>query len=321
MNPGFLVDQTRPTGWKGAGWRYHAYSFYLRQRYGGRVQRISLDGGMSCPNVDGQVGLGGCIFCDNRSFSPSRRGPESSIPAQLEAGIRRLRARFGCERFVAYLQPSSNTYGDVARLREIYDQAISHPQVVGLAIGTRPDCVPEPVLDLLTEFAERTCLSVEFGLQTIHERSLTWLQRGHDYGDFLRAVECSRGRGYRIGAHVILGIPGETGEDMQATARELARLDLDSVKIHNLYAVRNTPLEALVQRGEVRFMERPEFVCVAADFIESLSPCMVIERVGGSAPPEFLIGPTWCQDKAGLQAALRAELVRRDSWQGRHWRS
>ena len=321
MKPDFSANQCPLPEWKRAGWRYHAYSFYLRQRYGCRVQRISLDGGMSCPNVDGQVGYGGCIFCDNRSFSPSRRLPEASIPAQLEAGIRRVRARFGCERFVAYLQPSSNTYGSISNLRELYDQAISHPQIVALAIGTRPDCVPEPVLDLLSEFAERTCLSVEFGLQTIHERSLAWLRRGHDYGAFLNAIERSRGRGFRIGAHVILGIPGETREDMQATARELARLDLDSVKIHNLYAVRNTLLEELVQRGKVRLLERLEFVQAAADFVESLAPRMVVERVGGGAPPEFLLGPTWCQDKTGLQAALRAELVRRDSWQGKRWRS
>ena len=321
MNPPNSTERPALTGWKDAGWRYHAYSFYLRQQYGARVQRISLDGGMSCPNRDGRVGFEGCIFCDNRSFSPSRRMPQASLATQLEAGIRQVRTRFGCERFVAYLQPSTNTYGSVTQLRELYEQAISRPEIVALSIGTRPDCVPEPVLDLLGEFARRTSLTVEFGLQTMHDRSLTWLRRGHDYGAFLDAIQRARGRGFRLGAHVILGIPRETREDMRATARELARLDLDAVKIHNLYAVRNTPLEELVNRGSVPLWDRLEFVHAAVDFLELLPPRMVVERVGGTAPPEFLVAPRWCRDRPGLLTALRAELLRRDSWQGKLWHS
>jgi uncharacterized protein len=311
------TDRGPQVAWRKAGLRYHACSFFLRNRFGGRVQRVSLDAKMTCPNVDGTVAIGGCVFCDNRSFSPSRRLPPMDIRRQLDEGILRLSVRYQCERFMAYFQPATNTYAPVERLRELYDQALSHPQVVAMAIGTRADCVPNDVLDLLSEFAERTCLSVEFGLQTIHDRSLVWMNRGHDYGAFLDAVERSRGRGFEIGAHVILGLPGESRDDMLATARELARLELDSVKIHNLYAVKRTPLAEQVLRGEVRLMERDEYVETLVDFIELLPAAMIVERIGGDAPPEFLVGPEWCLDKPGLHAAVKAEFERRDTWQGK----
>ena len=299
--------------------RYHAYSFFLRRRFGGRVQRISLDAKMTCPNVDGTVAIGGCVFCDNRSFSPSRRLPRMAIRRQLDEGIRRLSDRYDCSRFMAYFQPATNTYAPVPRLRELYDEALTHPQVVAMAIGTRADCVPNDVLDLLSEFSHRTYLAVEYGLQSIHERSLAWMNRGHGYDVFPDAVERSRGRGFEIGTHVILGLPGESREDMLATARELARLKVDSVKIHNLYAVRNTPLADQVVRGEVRLMERDEYVATLADFLEILPPEMVVERIGGDAPPEYLVGPAWCLDKAGLHTAVKAELERRDTWQGKNY--
>jgi hypothetical protein len=239
------------------------------------------------------------------------------IRRQLDEGIRRLSARYHCERFMAYFQPGTNTYGPVERLRPWYDEALSHPQVVAMAIGTRADCVPDEVLELLSEYAARTHLVVEFGLQTIHDRSLAWMNRGHDYRAFLDAVDRSRGRGFEIGAHVILGLPGESRQDMLATARELARLQLDSVKIHNLYAVQGTPLAEQVLRGEVSLMEREEYVETLIDFLELLPPAMIIDRIGGDAPPEFLVGPAWCSDKPGLRAALQSAFQRRNTWQGK----
>jgi uncharacterized protein len=316
-----IAARPRGADWKDAGLRYFAYSFFLRQRFGFRVQRVSLDAKMTCPNVDGSVARGGCTFCDNRSFSPSRRLPRADLRRQLDEGIRRIRTRYRCEHFIAYFQPGTNTYAPVERLRGLYDEALSHPRVVALAIGTRPDCVPDDVLDLLAEFAARTSLSVEYGLQTIHERSLAWMNRGHGHAAFLDALARSRGRGFEIGAHVILGLPGETHDDMLATARELARLDLDSVKIHNLYAVKNTPLAEQVARGEVELLPRQTYVRTLVDFLELLPPGMVVERIGGDAPPEFLVAPSWCLDKAGLHAAVQEELLCRDTWQGKHWRA
>jgi radical SAM protein (TIGR01212 family) len=280
-----------------------------------------VDGGFTCPNVDGTVAVGGCTFCDNRSFSPSRRLPRMPIRAQLDEGIRRLPARLAVRHFMAYFQPATNTYAPVERLRQLYRDALEHPQVVALAVGTRPDCLPEDVLELLAELARHTYVSVELGMQSMHDRSLDWMNRGHHHDAMVDAVERSRGRGFEIGAHVILGIPGESHADMLRTARELGRLGVDSVKIHNLYAVRNTPLAEQVARGEIRLMERAEYLRALVEFLEWLPSHMVVERISGDAPPDYFIGPAWCLDKQGIRRALDEALQHGDSWQGKSWES
>ncbi|MEM9659007.1 MAG: TIGR01212 family radical SAM protein [Planctomycetota bacterium] len=308
--------------WRQAGLRFFSYNYFIRLRFGQRVQKVSVDGGFTCPNVDGSVAIGGCTFCDNRSFSPSRRLPRAGIRGQIDQSILRMRNRYeNCSQFLAYFQPASNTYAPVERLRPLYEEALAHPQIVGLAIGTRSDCVPDDVLDLLAEFAERTYLSVEYGMQTIHDRSLRWMNRGHDHQSFLDAVERSRNRGFEIGAHAILGLPGESHDDMLATARELARVGVDAVKIHNLYCVKNTKLADQVAAGEVELMQRDDYVKTVVDFLELLPPTMVVDRVSGDAPPDYFIGPSWCLDKPGVRRAILAELERRDTWQGRKFQS
>jgi radical SAM protein (TIGR01212 family) len=304
-------------GWRTAGLRYYAYYFYLRQKFGVRVQKVSVDGGFTCPNVDGTVAIGGCTFCDNRSFSPSRRLPKKTIQGQIDEGIKHLKRRYDCDHFTAYFQPATNTYGPVDKLRRLYEQALAHPKVVALAIGTRPDCVPNDVLDLLQELAGRTHLTVELGMQTMHDRSLDWMNRGHHHDATKDAIERCRGRGFEVCVHVMLGLPNETHADMMATAREVAQLGVDSVKVHNLYAVKETPLAEQVARGEVRLLERDEYVSTLVDFLELLPPTMVVERISGDAPPDFFIGPTWCLDKPAVKLAVQAELERRDTWQGR----
>jgi radical SAM protein (TIGR01212 family) len=311
--------------WRTAGLRYFSYKFFLRNQFGLRVQRVSVDGGFTCPNVDGKVAHGGCTFCDNRSFSPSRRlpvvpGPRRSVADQLAEGIRRLQRRYtDCEQFIAYFQPATNTYAPVDRLRSLYDQALAHPQVIGLAIGTRPDCVPNAVLDLLSELAERTFLSVEYGMQTIHARSLDWMNRGHYHDAMVDAVARSRGRGFEIGAHVILGLPGESRDDMQQTARELARLNVDAVKLHNLYVVERTPLADQLRQGQVQLIDRTAYVDSVVDTLERLPPHTVVQRMGGEAPGEYFVAPTWCLDKTGLRLAIDEQLRRRDTWQGKYY--
>jgi radical SAM protein (TIGR01212 family) len=303
--------------WREAGLPYFAANFYLRQRFGVRVQKVSIDAGFTCPNVDGSVATGGCTFCDNRSFSPSRRLPRSGIAGQIDQSIARMRLRYRkCHDFLAYFQPATNTYAPVDKLRRVYEEALSHNQIVGLVVGTRPDCVADDVLDLLEELAQRTYVCVEYGMQTMHDRSLDWMNRGHHHDAMIDAVARSRGRGFDIGAHVILGLPGESPDDMLATAREVARLDLDSVKIHNLYCVKNTPLADQVARGEVRLMDRAEYVRTLVDFIELLPPTMVVDRISGDAPPDYFIGPSWCLDKPAVKRAVLAEFTRRGSWQG-----
>jgi radical SAM protein (TIGR01212 family) len=312
-----LSTTQQQSDWRTDGLRYHAYNYFLRKRFGGRVQKVSLDAGFTCPNVDGTVARGGCTFCDNRSFSPSRRLPRQNIAGQIDEGIRRLKWRYDVERFMAYFQPATNTYAPVDRLRPLYEAAIAHPKIVGLAIGTRPDCVPGDVLDLLTEIAGRTYLSVEYGMQTMHDRSLDWMNRGHHHDATVEAIDRSRERGFEICLHIMLGLPGESHADMLATAREVARLRPDSVKIHNLYAVKNTPLGEQVAAGEVELMGRDEYIRTLVDFLELLPPDCVVERISGEAPPDYFIGPAWCLDKPAIRTAFFAELARRDTYQGR----
>ena len=205
------------------------------------------------------------------------------------------------------------------RLRSLYESVLSDPRVVGLAIGTRPDCVPDEVLNLLSELAERTYVCLEYGLQSIHDRSLDWMNRGHDYAAFLDAMQRSRDRGFDICAHVIVGLPGESHDDIMATADELARLQVDSVKIHNLYVVKNTALADQLQRGEIVLMDRPTYVRTVVDFLERLPPNVVVERVSSAAPREFFVAPDWSLDKSGTLAALQQEFARRHTFQGCRW--
>jgi len=310
------ILQPEPT-WRDDGLRYYSYSWYLRRRFGGRVQKVSIDAKFTCPNVDGTVAKGGCTFCDNRSFSPSRREPIRDISDQIANGIERLKRRYKVDQFIAYFQPATNTYAPVERLRPLYEQALAYENIVGLSIGTRPDCVAPDVMDLLEQFASQTFMSVEYGMQTIHNRSLDWMNRGHHHDATIDAIERSRGRGFHICLHVIIGLPGESHDDLMETAAEITRLNVDSVKIHNLYCVKNTKLADQVAAKEVSLMERDEYIESLVDFMERIPADTLVERTIGDAPPQFFVGPSWCLDKSSVLRAIDAEWERRDSWQGR----
>ncbi len=305
--------------WRQAGLRYFAYNFFLRRKFGERIQKVSVDAGFTCPNVDGSVAVGGCTFCDNRSFSPSRRLPRQTIAGQIDEGIRRLARRYTARRFLAYFQPATNTYAPVERLERLYREALAHPAVVGLAIGTRPDCVGDDVLALLERLAGETYLALEYGLQTMHDASLVWMNRGHGHAASVDAIERSRGRGFEICADIMLGLPGESRDDMLATAAEVARLRLDAVKIHNLYAVRGTLLAEQVEQEQVRLLDRDEYIAILVDFLELLPPTTVVERISGDAPPDYFVAPAWCLNKPAVRQALEAEFKRRDTWQSKCW--
>src|SRR5262245_26078284 len=307
-----------PSGRQPLHRRYRAFSHFLKERFGGRVYRVTIDAGFTCPNVDGTVATGGCVYCDNRSFSPNRRLPRTSIRAQVERGIAILSKRYGAEMFLAYFQAATNTYAPVEKLRRLYEEALGHPQLVGLVVGTRPDCVPEEVLELLEGHARDRYVCLELGLQTMHDRSLDWMNRGHHLDSFLDAVErCSR-RSFDVCVHVILGLPGESHDDMMATADLLASLPVHAVKIHNLHVVKNTPLEKMYLAGQAPMLGFEEYVGLVSDFLERLPPAMVIHRLSGDAPPDYLVAPTWCLEKPRLLRAIDEELARRDSRQGKH---
>jgi radical SAM protein (TIGR01212 family) len=299
--------------------RYYAFSRFLRERFQDKIYRVTVDAGFTCPNVDGTITTGGCVYCDNRSFSPNRRLPRTTIREQVRRGVAILEERYGANRFLAYFQAATNTHAPVGKLKRLYDEALDHPQIVGLAVGTRPDSVPDEVLDLLQDYARRQYVCLELGLQTIHDRSLDWMNRGHHFDAFMDAVQRCRGRGLDLCAHVILGLPGESRSDMLATADALASLPVQAVKIHNLHVVKGTPMEAMFHAGQVPMLDLDEYVRIVCDFLERLPPQMVIHRLSGDAPPDYLVAPMWCLDKPALLRAIHLELERRDSWQGQRY--
>ena len=304
--------------WRSEGMPFNAFGASLRRRFGGRIQRVSIDAGFTCPNVDGAVARGGCNFCDNRSFSPSRRVRLKQVKEQLADGIKTVRQRYSkVQGFIAYFQPATNTYAPVDQLAEVFELAMNcDDQIVGLAIGTRPDCVPESVLALVESLANRTYTSLEFGMQTIHDAGLDWMNRAHSHDDMINAIDRSRGRGFECCAHVILGIPGETHAMMMQTADEIGRLGFDAVKLHNLYSVRGTPLGEQVLAGEVEMMQREDYVNTVVDFLERIPPEVIVERISGDAPPNFLIEPKWCLEKSAIRIEIEREFSRRGSQQG-----
>lgn len=307
-----------PLAWQSEGLVFNAFGANLRRRYGGRVQRVSIDAGFTCPNVDGAVARGGCNFCDNRSFSPSRRVRLKRVSDQLASGIQTVRHRYDkVHGFIAYFQPATNTYAPVDQLEEVYRLALqSSPEIVGLAVGTRPDCVPDSVLDLLESIALDHDVSVEFGMQTVHAPGLTWMNRAHTHEDQINAIDRARGRGFECCAHVILGIPGETHDQMMQTADEVARLGFDAVKIHNLYVVQGTPLAEELAQGQIQLLDRISYIRAVVDFLQRISPHVIVERVSGEAPAGFLIEPEWCAQKSALRLDIEAEFRRRGTRQG-----
>ena len=302
--------------WRRAGFVYYPLSFFYQQKFGTKVRKISLDAGFGCPNRDGKVGRGGCIFCDPASFSPSRRSPQTSISEQIQSAISRGGKDDKIGGYIAYFQPSTNTYAPVERLRSVYEEALANPHIVGVSIGTRPDCVPEEVVELLAEIAQKTFLVVEFGLQTIHNRSLEWMNRGHRFEAFQDAYERCRQHGLNVGVHLIVGIPGERPIDVLETGKILAGYQLHSLKLHNLHAVYGTFLGGMVENGEIHLPEMADYVMGAVDILEVTPSEVVIERLSGDAPPEYLLGPDWCVKKTEIRRAIEQEFKRRGSFQG-----
>lgn len=318
MYPNWDLNSAARLAWQAEDLTFNAFGAWLRRRFGGRIQRVSIDAGFTCPNVDGTVAKGGCNFCDNRSFSPSRRVRLRQVQSQLQSGIESVRRRYvRVHGFIAYFQPATNTYAPVDQLEEVFRLAVSqHEPIVGLAIGTRPDCVPDPVLELLERLAVDRYLSLEFGMQSIHDASLRWMNRAHRHADQTNAIDRARGRGFECCAHVILGIPGETDAMAMETAAEIGRLGFDAVKIHNLYAVKGTPLGDDVIAGRIKMMDRDHYLRTAVDFLERIPPEVIVERISGDAPPDFLIAPRWCLEKSALRADIEGEFRRRGTRQG-----
>ncbi len=310
-----LLEEIREKSWF-EQFRYYPFSQYLKERFGCKVHKVTLHAGFTCPNRDGTKGWGGCVYCVNTSFSPVAQKAAVPIAEQMREGMDFMRRRYGAEKFYAYFQPFSNTYSDVATLKRCYDAAVNFPDVVGLSIGTRPDCVPDDVLDLVQTYAGRLDVWIEYGVQTVHDRTLRAINRGHLFADLADAVRRTKGRGIKICAHVILGLPGEDWRDMMETAERVSALGVDGIKVHHLYVAKGTPLEAMYARGEVKVFTMEEWIALAADFLERLSPDIAVQRLVGDTHGSFLIAPVWNRNRSEIFAAVTEELRRRGTWQG-----
>ena len=266
-------------------------------RYGERVHKIAIDADFTCPNRDGSKGRGGCTFCNNVSFSPNGRLPPGIIE-QLAAGRRVIRKRTGARKYLAYFQAYTNTYADINSLRECYDLALSEPDVIGLAIGTRPDCAPGPVLDLLAAYQQQGReIWLELGLQSSFDESLRRVNRGHGFAEYKTALLAARQRGLQVCTHLIIGLPGETKSHCKITLERVLALGVDGLKLHPLHVVKGTQLANEWRRGEYQPLLLDEYIDIAADLIRHTPPEVIFHRVTGTASQQILLAPDWCSQK------------------------
>lgn len=297
--------------------RYTDLNSYLRARFGCRVQKITVDAGLDCPNRDGTISTGGCIYCNARGSGTGAYAQGLSIKDQLTRGKTYMSRRYKARKFMAYFQSFTNTYAPLDTLRKIYSEALAVEDIIGLSIGTRPDCIDSPVLDLLEDCARNHMIWIEYGLQSAHDRTLALINRGHRYSDFEKAVYATAGRGLKICVHVILGLPGENAHDMNHTARILARLPIDGIKLHLLYVVKGTKLENMYHQGLYRCLDQTEYVEQVCDFLERLPSRLIIQRLTGDPHRNELVAPLWSLEKSQTLQMIKKTLEERDTWQGK----
>jgi len=298
--------------------RVHTFGQYLLRRYGERVHKLAINAGFTCPNRDGTKGRGGCTFCNNVSFSPNaRREPE--VAEQLAAGRRVLAKRTGARRFIAYFQAYTNTYDDVNRLRALYDQALAEPDVVGLSVGTRPDCVPPEVLDLLAGYRDRGYeVWLELGLQSAFDATLERVNRGHGFAEYAQAARAARRRGLPLCTHLIVGLPGEAPRDALASLERVLDLGVDGLKIHPLHVVKGTRLANEWRRGEYSPLAFDDYVETAVEMVRRTPPEVVYHRLTGTAAQNILLAPAWCNWKWRVLNAITRRLEAAGAYQGDH---
>ncbi len=295
--------------------RYNQFSRLLKDKFGAKVYKITLDAGFSCPNRDGTISSGGCIFCDEGGSFSQAHSNLLSIEQQVQEGIKNLTTRFKAEKFMSYFQAYSNTYKPVKELEKIYNSALKDDKIIGLSIGTRPDCVDDEKLSLIAGYKDDYYTWVEYGLQSVHDKTLKKINRGHDFDCFLRAYEKTKEKGINVCVHVIFGLWEEHDEIMQ-TAQKLAQLQVDGVKIHMLCALENTRLAEIYRHGEIDFMSEDEYVSMVCDFLEYIPPNTSIHRLAGNGLKKNLIAPRWLGKKLDCLNKIDREFIKRNSYQG-----
>ncbi len=296
--------------------RYQTFDYYMKKRFGGKCAKISIDAGFSCPNIDGTVGCGGCIYCSGGSSGALGAG---SIAEQYRAGVEAITRKWDTSRFVPYLQAHTNTYAPIERLKAVYEECADLPGAVMLAIATRADCLSQEVIDLLLDISKRIPLLVELGLQSVHDETAERINRGHTYSQFVEGYNRlkSAGGDIVITVHLINGLPSETQEMMLESARQVAALRPDMVKLHLLHILKDTPLEKMYSKGEYFTMERDDYIDTVVRQIELFPEETVIARITGDAPGEYLVAPEWCAKKTAVANDIDKELYLKDTYQGK----
>lgn len=300
--------------------RYNDFPTFLKRFFTGKVQKISINAGFTCPNRDGTVGYGGCTYCNNQTFNPEYCRTEKSVSVQLEEGKRFFAHKYPEMKYLAYFQAYTNTYGELEMLKRKYEEALAVDDVVGLVIGTRPDCMSDTLLDYLETLAQRTFVLVEYGIESTLDRTLHRINRGHTWQAAVDAVERTAARGLPVGGHVILGLPGESHEDILGQAAAISRLPLDTLKLHQLQLIRGT-------RMAREYEERPEdfhlfddvdeYIALVVDYIQRLRPDLVLERFVSQSPKELLLAPDWGLKNYEFNHRLQKRMKEQDAWQGK----
>ena len=300
--------------------RYNDFPTFLKRFFTGKVQKISINAGFTCPNRDGTVGYGGCTYCNNQTFNPEYCRTEKPVSVQLEEGKRFFAHKYPEMKYLAYFQAYTNTYGELEALKRKYEEALAVDDVVGLVIGTRPDCMPDALLDYLEALARRTFVLVEYGIESTLDHTLNRINRGHTWQAAMDAVERTAARGLPVGGHVILGLPGESREDILGQAADISRLPLDTLKLHQLQLIRGT---RMAREYEVRpedfhlFHDVDEYIVLVVDYIQRLRPDLVLERFVSQSPKELLIAPDWGLKNYEFNHRLQKRMKEQDAWQGK----
>lgn len=299
--------------------RYREFGDFLRERFPFKAQKIAINAGFTCPNRDGSKGRGGCTYCNNQTFNPGYCQTDKSVTDQLAEGVRFFSRKYPEMRYLAYFQAYTSTYGEQERLERLYEEALGYPGVVGLVIGTRPDCMPDRLLDYLARLSERVLVLVEYGVESTLNRTLRRINRGHDFAEAEEAIRRTAARGIAVGAHLILGLPGESRDEILGHADRLSDLPLTTLKLHQLQLIRHTrmALEFERQPEDFHLFTVDEYIDLAIDFIERLDPTIALERFVSQSPKELLIAPDWGLKNYEFTARVNRRLAERDSWQGK----
>lgn len=304
--------------------RFNAYSNYFKKLFGERVQKLSIDAGFTCPNRDGTKGRGGCTYCNNNAFNPSYCNPSKSVEQQIREGMEFHAWRYKKPgKFLAYFQPYSNTYASIEELKTIYGQALKFPEIAGLVIGTRPDCIDDEKLEYFAGLAKTHYVIIEYGIESCYDKTLERINRGHDFAASKEAILKTHAAGLKTGAHLIFGLPGETKKEMMAQAGILSELPLDNIKFHQLQIIKGTVMEKEYNETphDFNFFELDEYISFVVDFIEQLNPSFIIERFAGEVPPRFKVDPGWgLVRNENIVEMVEAELEDRNSYQGKQFR-